>query len=120
MDIYQAKCKPERKRFGNFMFKAEQKCDVFKIAKRIIKTNQDIIGENCVRSDASVLVVSDEDKKIAWKSYHKKLSNTELAWNRNSFSQTDISSEVLSLTDKGMVRESVSKMKNGKAAGPSL
>ena len=94
------------------MFKAEQKCDVFKIAKRIIKTNQDIIGENCVRSDASVLVVSDEDKKIAWK--------TELAWNRNSFSQTDISSEVLSLTDKGMVRESVSKMKNGKAAGPSL
>ena len=110
MDIYQAKCKPERKRFGNFMFKAEQKCDVFKIAKRIIKTNQDIIGEHCIRSDAGVLVVSDKDKKIAWK---------ELAWNKNSLSQTDISSEVLSLTDKGMVRESVSKMKNRKAARPS-
>ena len=25
----------------------DQKCDVFKIVKRMVKTNQDIIGEQC-------------------------------------------------------------------------
>ena len=79
MDIYQAKCKPEKKRFGNFMLKAAQKCDVFKTAKRMIKINQGIISEHCIRSDDVVLTVSDEDKKIAWKSYHEKLLNREFA-----------------------------------------
>ena len=114
MDIYQAKCKPEKKRFGNFMLKAALKCDVFKTAKRMIKINQGIISEHCIRSDDVVLTVSDEDKKIAWKSYHEKLLNREFAWNRNSLFQADANSEVLRLTDKEMVRESVSKMKTGK------
>ena len=78
--VYQAKCKAERKRFGRVMWRNDQKRDVFKIAKRIVKTNQDITGEQCIRNDNGVLAVSDENKKIAWKSYHKKLLNTELAW----------------------------------------
>ena len=41
-----------------------------KIAKRLVKTNQDIIGEQCIKNDDGVLTVSDEDKKIACKSYH--------------------------------------------------
>ena len=47
------------------MWQEDQKSDVFKIAKRIVKTNQDIIGEHCIRNDDGVLVVSDEVKKIA-------------------------------------------------------
>ena len=41
--------------------------------KRIVKTNHNIIPEQCVRNDDDVLAVSDEDKKIAWKNYHEKL-----------------------------------------------
>ena len=60
-----------------------------KIAKRLVKTNQDIIGEQCIKNDDGVLTVSDEDKKIACKSYHGRFLNTESAWDRNSLSQVD-------------------------------
>ena len=43
----------------------------------------------------------------------------EFAWDRNSLSQVDSVSCVPCLIGKGMVRESVSKIKNGKFAGPS-
>ena len=53
----------------------DQKCGVFKIAKKMVKTNQDIIGEQCIKNDNGILAVKNEDKKIAWKSYHEKLLN---------------------------------------------
>ena len=43
----------------------DQKCDVSKTAKRMVKANQDIIGEQYIRNDDSVLAVSNEDNKIA-------------------------------------------------------
>ena len=44
----------------------DQKCDVFKIAKRMVETKQDIFDECSTRNDDDVLAASDEDKKIAW------------------------------------------------------
>ena len=52
------------------------------------------------------------------KSYHEKLLNTEFVWYRNSLTQTDSISDVPHLINKYMFRELISKMKNGKAAGP--
>lgn len=54
----------KRKRFGNVMQRDDQKFAVFKIAKRMVKTYQDVIGELCIRNDGGVLAFSDEDKKI--------------------------------------------------------
>ena len=85
----------------------------------MVKTNQDIIGEQCVRNDLGVLAVSEEDKKVAWKSYYESLLNTEFDWDRNSLSQVDPVSSAPILIDRSMVRKAVRKMKNGKAAGPS-
>ena len=53
------------------------------------KTNQNIICKQCIRNDDNVLAVSDEDKKIAWKSYYENLLNTEFVWDRNNLSQAD-------------------------------
>ena len=53
-----------------------------KIAKKMAKTNQGIIGENCMRNDNGMFAVSDEDRKIAWKSYLEKFLNTEFALDR--------------------------------------
>ena len=78
MTVWQAKCKAERIRFGNVLQRDEQKCDVFKIAKRMVKINQDIIGEQCIRNEDGVMEFSDKNKNIAWKSYHEKL------WERNN------------------------------------
>ena len=63
------------------------------------------------------MVVSDEDKKIGWKNYQKKLLNTEFAWGKNSLTQTYKVISVPCLKDN-MIRESISKMKIGKATGP--
>ena len=62
-----------------------------------------------------ILLVSkifvDEEKKRAWKIYHEKLLNTVFAWDRNSLSQADTITSIPCSIDKGMVRESISKIK---------
>ena len=50
------------------MRRDDQKCDVFKIKERMVKTNWDIIGDQYIRNNDSMLAVSDRDKKIDWKS----------------------------------------------------
>ena len=108
------KCRAEKKRFGNIMQRDDQKGDMFKVINWMVKTNQDI-EEQCIKSDDGVLAVSDEGKKIASKSYYWKLLNVELAWDKNILSLADAVSGVPCSISKDMVRESVSKMKNGKA-----
>ena len=61
-------------------------------------------------------IIIDEEKKRAWKSYHEKLLDTEFAWDRNSLSQADTITSISCSIYKDMVRESISKTKNGKAA----
>ena len=84
---------------------------MFKTVHRMVKTNQDIIGEQCMKNNDGVLAVSHEGKKIAWKSYHEKLLNTALALNKNSFSQIDTVNSAPCLIDREMVRELVKRMK---------
>ena len=50
----------------------------------MVKTNQNIVGEQCIRNDDGVLALSEDDNKIAVKNYHEKL-NTEFAWDKNNF-----------------------------------
>lgn len=47
------------------MQKNNQKCDVSETAKRMIKTNQVIISEHCIKHGDGLLAVSDEDEKKA-------------------------------------------------------
>lgn len=78
----------------------------------------DITGAQCIRSDR-MLVVSDKDYEIAWKSYHEKLLSTDLAQNSNSLSKADSVSSLLRVIDKYKIRGSIKKIKHLKAAGPS-
>ena len=93
---------------GNVIQQDDKKYDVFKIAKRMFKTNQDIIGEQCIRNDNGVLAVSDEDKKYLGKVMRSFWTQS---WDKNILSQVD------KFSDKDMVRKSIIKVKNGKAAG---
>ena len=117
--VYQAKCESERKRFGEIERRDDQKNEVFKIAKAMVKTNQDIVGEQCVKNDEGKLAVTNDDKKQAWQSHYQRLLNTEFEWDRNTLSEEHpVSGPAVRVTKK-MVEKAVSKMKNGKAAGPS-
>ena len=118
--VYQTKCKTEWKRHGNTMQADDQKCDAFMFAKCMVKTGQGIIGEQSIGNYDGVLAVTYEDKKIAWKSYHEKLLNTDFAWDQNILFQVDTVSSVLHLIDKDMIRKSISQMKNRKVAGLSV
>ena len=74
--VYQAKCKPQRKIFGKVMWRCHEKQYVFKIAKSMVKTNQDIIGEQQIRNDDGALALSDKDKKkldYSRRSYSSKM-----------------------------------------------
>ena len=50
---------------------------VFRISKHMDCTNQDVIGENCVRNDAGELALTDDDKMKAWVEHYAKLLNVE-------------------------------------------
>ena len=56
-----------------------------------------------IRNDNGVLTVSDEDKNIAWQTYHEKFLNTDFTGDTNALSQADTVSIVPRLIDKGMV-----------------
>ena len=45
-----------------------------------------VIGKQCIRNDDVVLVVSDVDRKIALESYHEKLLNIKIVWDKKSLS----------------------------------
>ena len=54
----------ERSKFEDVSGRDDQKYELFKIAKRIIKTNHDI-SEQCIRNANRLLTVSDENK-LSW------------------------------------------------------
>ena len=71
-----------------------------------------------MRNDDGLFPGSAEDRKIAWKTYHGKLLNTKFAWNKNNLHKAETMCGPHHLIDKGMVRDSVSKMNNGMVAVP--
>lgn len=77
----------------------DQKCDVFKIAKWMVKTNHDIVnGQNITNHDDDVLAVTNIDEKITWNTefpISEKLLNTEFAWVRNNLSQTETTNKTI-------------------------
>ena len=44
------------------------------------RTNQDVVGEKCVRNDAGELSLSDDDKMKAWVEHYSRLLNVEFKW----------------------------------------
>lgn len=57
--------------------------------KRFVKTNQNIIGGQCMRNNDGVQVVSDQYHKITLRSYYEKLLKTEFVRDDNSLPEGD-------------------------------
>ena len=75
-------------------------------AKQMAKTNQDIVGEKCIRTDDGELAINMQDKKNAWKCYYEKLLNTEFPWERENLEVTEAVAGPAIKIEKEMVRES--------------
>ena len=83
------------------------------------KENKDIVGEKCIRDDSEKLAYSDDEKVKAWKQHYERLLNVEFPWSEDDLSVADPVLGPPPLVTREMVEKSISKMKLGKAPGPS-
>ena len=114
--VWLAKSEAEKEEFANISPSGD---GVFRIAKQMDRTNQDVVGEKCVRNDAGELSLNDEEKMKAWVEHYARLLNVEFDWPRQHLPDAPpIAGPPPSVSTK-LVRRALSKMKCGKAAGPS-
>ena len=103
-----------REKFSNI---APNNTRIFKLAKQIDKTNQDVVGEKCVRNGAGELSLSVQEKMKAWVEHYARLLNVEFEW------ESDLLPEVAPVegppppVKKDLIPKAIRKMKCGKAAG---
>ncbi|XP_057310454.1 uncharacterized protein LOC130648419 [Hydractinia symbiolongicarpus] len=83
------------------------------------KTNQDVVGEKCIRNDEGVLASTEEEKRVAWKNHYQRLLNTEFDWDEDNLSDDDVVEGPAMQIKTEWVVEAIRKLKIGKAAGVS-
>ena len=93
--------------------------DIYRFVRQMRKSNQDVVGEKCVKNDSGELSTSDDDKKLAWKEHYERLLNVEFPWDPSHLDHQEPISGPPLFVSIDMVSKAVSKMKPGKAAGPS-
>ena len=92
---------------------------IFKMARRLKRDNVDVVGEKCVRNDDGKLTLTVDDKLKARQSHYQKFLNVEFPWNAaNMGEKAPVEGPAIKITSV-MVSKAISKMKSGKAAGPS-
>ena len=81
--------------------------DIFRLANQMRKENVDVVGDKPVKNDTGEMSMSEEAKQ---NEHYERLLNVEFDWDPDHLSN-EITID--------MVKKAISKMKSGKAAGPS-
>ena len=92
--------------------------EIFHIAKQMDKTNQDVVGEKCMKNDAGELSLSDDRKMKSWVEYYIRLLNVEFQWPSDTDNVAPTSYPPPPVATP-LINEAIKKMKFRKAAGPS-
>ena len=92
--------------------------DVFHMAKQMDHRNQDIVGEFCLHGDAGELAFTDNDKMKAWVEHYARLLNVEFQW-PSELPEIPPTADPPPSVSATQIQKALSKMKCGKAAGPS-
>ena len=114
--VWLAKSEAEKEEFATVSPDGD---NVFRIAKQMAHTNRDIVSENCVRNDAGELAINDEDKLNAWVEHYARLLNVEFDWPSDTLPEVAPTAGPPPSVPASVIRKALSKMKCGKAAGPS-
>ena len=116
--IFKAKS-DERKKFCEDWEREDEKGNVFRMAKQIVRRNRDVVGASRVKGSDGKIVV-DEDKLMdVWRAHYDGISNEEFAWDREGLTNVDPvcgPSERISALE---VDAAIGKMKQGKSGGPT-
>ena len=92
---------------------------IFKMAWAIKDTNKDVAREKCVCDDKGNLTICDEAKLHVWKEHYQRLLNVEFPWYKNSLNNSAAVEGPAIFVTENRVTDSMKKMKQGKAGGPS-
>ena len=93
--------------------------DIFHLTNQMRKENVDVVGDKPVKNDAGEMSMSEEAKQNAWAEHYERLLNVEFDWDPDHLSnKQQLEGPPIPITIV-MVKKAISKMKSGKAAGPS-
>lgn len=93
--------------------------EVFRLAKQMERTNQDVIGDKCIQNDAGEFSLCDEEKMKAWVEHYSRLLNIKFQWPSDTLhAAAPVAGPPPDVTT-ALIHKAISKMKCGKAAGPS-
>ena len=93
--------------------------DIFSLANQIRKDNVDVVGDKPVKNDAGKMSMSEEATQTAWAEHYERLLNDEFDWDPDHLSRKPPLEGLPIPITIDMVKKAISKMKSGKAAGPS-
>ena len=93
--------------------------DIYRLARQMDRTNQDIVGEKCVRNDAGELTLTDADKMKGWVEHYSRLLNVEFEWPCELLPDVAPTAGPPPPVTTEKIQAALGKMKAGKAAGPS-
>ena len=102
-----------------FLREAENKDDIFKLARKLKAENVVIAGNKCVRNDTGQVSYTDEAKLAAWKEHYEQLLNVEFPWDPDSVSPAPPVEGPTMYIAADMAKVARGKMKLGKAPGLS-
>ena len=116
--VFKAK-NEERKRFCEDLERDDEKGNLFRVAKQLVRRNRDVVGANCVKDSGGKIVVKENRLMEVWRAHYDVLSNEEFTWDREGL--TDVSpvcgpSERISASE---VDAAIGRMKQGKSGGPT-
>ena len=93
--------------------------DIFRLTNQMRKENVDVVGDKPVKNDTGEMSMSEEAKQNAWAEHYERLLNVEFDWDPDHLSnEPPLEGPPIPITID-MVKKAISKMKSGKAAGPS-
>ena len=78
-----------------------------------------VVGEKCIKNDAGELSLSDDEKLKAWVEHYSRLLNVEFEWPSDLLPETPPVEGPPPPVTAALIRKAISKMKCGKAAGPT-
>ena len=93
--------------------------DIFRLANQMRKENVDVVGDKPVKNDTGEMSMSEEAKQNAWAEHYERLLNVEFDWDPDHLSNEPSLEGLPIPITIDMVKKAISKMKSGKAAGPS-
>ena len=93
--------------------------DIFRLANQMRKENVDVVGDKPVKNDTREMSMREEAKQNAWAEHYERLLNVKFDWDLDHLSnEPPLEGPPIPITID-MVKKAISKMKSGKAAGPS-